>query len=93
MIVNCDIPLPDKTLKRHLTRMLDLELKSYSGYHQGHPFTIVIDDPSSSPFVREYYKQKQKQKIRILLLTQLLLGSIILLSAVTVFAYAYASML
>ena len=91
MIVNCDIPLPQAIVKKQVKVMLDLELETYSFYYKGHPATIAITDEHpfiTSPIVREYYTQKEKQKARVKLLMHILLVSIIGMSAVLVYAYA-----
>ena len=94
MIVNCDIVVDEKTLKRHTKTMLDLGLRDYSFYYKGHPATIsIVDEQSPSPIVREYQLALIQQKKRVSLLVKTLLVSIILCSAITVCAYALSALL
>ena len=91
MIVNCDVSIPQAVIKKQVNTMLDLNLETYSFYYKGHPATIAITDEHpfiTSPIVREYYTQKEKQKRRVSLLMHILLVSIICMSAVLVYAYA-----
>ena len=94
MIINCDIPIDEKTIKHHTKVMLDLGLRSYSFYYKGHPvtFCVTTEHPHhTSPYLIDYYASIEKSKKRTQFLIRILLLLVIGLSAGAIMAMSLSA--